>query len=194
MARGARRQASAAHQDSTPANDRHATMISRRASLHHRQALILAWAISAAGPALAFDFELIVPVRLHGLDRSISQGKVTCTVFGEPDKRVIGGKQVIFPVNTFTGEFERDLVLRFDVAPGEEPARASHYRCALDLFLPWANPPWQRPDAQAGPGPLHPLEGTAFSPEVSAPLPSAGPEWAPGVLRPPPYPTRKPSD
>lgn len=168
-------------------------MTPRRASMH-RQALVLAWAISATGPALAFDFELIVPVRLHGLDRSISQGKVTCTVHTEPNDRVIGGKQVIFPVNSFTGDFERDLVLRFDVALGEDPGRASHYRCVLDLLLPWANPPWQRPDAQAGPGPLRPREGTAFSPEVSAPLPSVGPERGPGLPRPPPYPIRRPSD
>jgi hypothetical protein len=154
-----------------------------------RQALVLVWAISCAGPALAFDFELIVPVRLHALDRSISQGKVTCT-----DNRVIGGKYVVFPVNSFTGDFKRDLVLRFDAALGEDATQASRYRCVLELLLPWANPPWQRPDALAVQGPLRPREGTAFSPEVSAPLPSVVPERAPGLMRPPPYPARRPID
>jgi hypothetical protein len=160
----------------------------------HRKALALVWAISGTGAALAFDFELIVPVRLHDLDRSISQGKVTCTIHAEPDNRVIGGKHVVFPVNSFTGDVERDLVLRFDAAPGEDPGRASRYRCVLELLLPWANPPWQSPDALAGQGPLRPRVGTAFSPEVGAPLPSAGPESAPGLMRPPPYPTRRPID
>lgn len=156
------------------------------------RAFLVAVLLSAA-PARAFDFELIVPVRLQSLDRGIAQGKVTCTVYAELDQRVIGGKYVVFPVNTFTGEFERDLVLRFDALPGKNPALASHYRCSLALLVPWANPAWQSPEAARDES-LRPREGTAFTPIVSGPLPEAGSAPPPALIRSPAYPLRRSTD
>jgi hypothetical protein len=149
--------------------------------------LFLASLLICAGAA-AFDFELIVPVRLQALDRSISQAKITCAIYDDTGQQLIGAKQAVFPINSFTGDFSRDIALRFDALPGVDPARATHYRCALDLLLPWADPPWQRPDTASEQPALRPREGTTFSPEVTGPMPAG----EPGPLtRPPPYPRRR---
>jgi hypothetical protein len=136
---------------------------------------------------LALDFELVVPVRLQALDRSISQAKVSCAVYDGSSDRVIGAKQVVFPIDSRRGDYSRDLVLRFNALAGQDPMQATHYRCGLDLLLPWADPPWQRPDPGSDQAPLRPLAGSAFSPEVGGPLPTG--RTVPAT-RPPPYPTR----
>jgi hypothetical protein len=140
--------------------------------------------------AAALDFELVVPVRLQALDRSISQAKVSCAVYDASNDQVIGAKQVVFPINSRSGDYSRDLVLRFDALPGLDPVQATHYRCGLDLLLPWSDPPWQRPDRTSEQAPLRPLTGTAFSPEVAGALPT-GRKGPP--IRPPPYPMRRPA-
>jgi hypothetical protein len=96
-----------------------------------RIALALAAAFVAAAPASAEDFNITIPLQFSNLPPNVDGFLGGCWIYTNEPRlggRSIGGNNVT-RVNIAGGAYRGDLVLRFNAAPGQDPAAATHYEC-----------------------------------------------------------------
>ncbi len=96
-----------------------------------RVALALAAALVCAAPAAAEDFNITIPLQFANLPPNINGFLGGCWIYaGEPR---LGGRSIgannATRVDIAPGAYPRQLVLRFNAAPGQDPATATHYEC-----------------------------------------------------------------
>ncbi|HEY3349126.1 MAG TPA: hypothetical protein VGM13_05070 [Thermoanaerobaculia bacterium] len=96
-----------------------------------RVALCLAAVLLAAAPVAAEDFTITIPLQFSNLPPTVDGFLCGCWIYtGEPR---LGGRSIgannATRVNITGGAYRGDLVLRFNAAPGMDPATATHYEC-----------------------------------------------------------------
>jgi hypothetical protein len=145
-----------------------------------RITLFLALTLVGAGIAHAEDFTLTVPVHLSNLMPSINSGRIECLVTNgntyQSESR-IGQGTTQFTIESATGRFDQNVVVRFNAAAGKDPAMATHYWCAFHIMS--ANPlgdfsfGWGTSFASGwtAPGAFTTKPGAPFVPWVSGLLP-----------------------
>ncbi len=96
------------------------------------------------------DFTIAVPVRLFNLMSSVTAGEVACSVGTSLDE--IGRGTASFSIDTASGGFQSDVVVRFNALPGKNSADAKYYSCNLSLKsnLGWLQFQYLRPIAKPG--------------------------------------------
>jgi len=105
----------------------------------------------AARSALAEDFVFTVPVVLNSLVPSVNGIEITCTADSDAFySKHVGIGTIDVPINTATGSFTGNVVVKFNAVPGLDPGTAHYYRCKLWLKdsgtltqLPCSNPACQ---------------------------------------------------
>jgi hypothetical protein len=145
-----------------------------------RPTLFLALSLVGTGIANAEDFALTVPVHLSNLMPSINSGRIECLATNgntyQPES-IIGQGTTQFTIDSSTGRFDQNVVVRFNAAGGKNPAMATHYWCAFHIIS--ANPAgifsfgWGTSFASGwtAPGSFTTKPGAPFVPWVSGLLP-----------------------
>ena len=136
-----------------------------------KTAFWIALVVGAAAWAAPVNFTFKVPVRLVKVRASDAQ--VMCTVYNAQHQS-IAGKFHRFDLNgdgQYTYSYNATVTIEMSAHSGKDPRDGETYECQLSLLLPWASPPWQKPNAQGSDIYLTPQPGTPFSPLVSGTVP-----------------------
>ena len=144
-----------------------------------RFTLSLALTLVGTGMARAEDFTLTVPVHLSNLVPAIASGRIECIVTsGTPisQDNKVGEGTTPFTIDSSTGKFDQNVVVRFNATSGRNPAMATYYWCAFHLIS--TNPPGDfsygygvPATPWTAPGPFTTKPGAPFVPWVSGQLP-----------------------
>jgi hypothetical protein len=143
--------------------------------------LVLALTLVGTGIAHAEDFALTVPVHLSYLMPPIQSGRIEClTASGSAlnPQNMIGQGFIPFTIDSSTGRFDQNVVVRFNAESGKNPATATHYFCRFILSFTQANGiprsfvyGWGSPATPETTGPFATKPGAPFVPWVTGPLP-----------------------
>jgi len=131
-----------------------------------KRALLFLMLFSQA--TLASDFIFSVPVQLDRLPKGIPQAKVLCEVFTYRDaKNPIASGYSIRSIDSRQGMLVDEIPVNVNFHAMQRHQQPHQYRCQLQLLVPWTQPTWQTPNADAAVNDLRPRDNSQLVTEVS---------------------------